>query len=545
MTPLRPHLLACLVLVGCSADGGGPVASSRSSAGAGGAAEDAGAPADAAVAEADAGLDAGARAPCRKLDAAIGRAALREHLERFEAIGKEHGGHRATRSPGYAASLAYVRTSLEGAGLAPFEHRFDILHFELLGPGTLEMLAPRRRVFRPVPDVARGAAWGAAEHVALRGSPPGDVRAELVAVDYVPGQKDTTSGCDDADFVAPGGASLVSGKIALLGRGKCTFAAKVRRAEAAGALAVVVANQGDAPDRMALMAGDLVSEPADRRIAIPAVFTTSAVGRELVAALERGPVELHVVADTEHRLEPEASLLVEVAGRRRDEVLMAGAHLDSVKEGPGVNDNGTGSAALLEIARALAGCTPERTVRLAWWGAEEPGLLGSDAYVAELGPDERRRVRAYVNLDMLGSVNHIFEIADGDGSKGKGRGPGTSAELERFFLDDFAEAKLPVVERPYHFRSDYRAFHRAGIGVGEVTTGADEKKGPAEVALFGGTNGRPDPCYHRPCDTVKNVDFDVYEAVARSVARAVERFGVEGGGLVVVEPPDAGAADGG
>ena len=102
-------------------------------------------------------------------------------------------------------------------------------------------------------------------------------------------------------------------------------------------------------------------------------------------------------------------MIAEKAGTNTDNVVMAGAHLDSVDAGPGINDNGSGSAALLETALQMAKVKPVNTVRFAWWAAEEAGLLGSAAYVDGLSQAEKDKIALYMNYDMVGSPNGILD----------------------------------------------------------------------------------------------------------------------------------------
>jgi aminopeptidase S len=177
--------------------------------------------------------------------------------------------------------------------------------------------------------------------------------------------------------------------------------------------------------------------------------------------------------------------------------VMAGAHLDSVPRGPGINDNGSGVASLLEVARVL-GPRPGRRVRLAFWGAEELGLGGSRHYVGALSPRERRAVAAYINLDMVGSPNAVPALyRDGD------------ERLTRILRGAHPGREAGV---PAEGRSDHAPFDSAGIPVGGLYTGADER----------GPGGEPrDPCYHLPCDTLANVDGQVLLRMARATLRAL------------------------
>ena len=180
-------------------------------------------------------------------------------------------------------------------------------------------------------------------------------------------------------------------------------------------------------------------------------------------------------------------------------VVMAGAHLDSVLRGPGINDNGSGSAAILETAIQMAKVKPRNKLRFAWWGAEEAGLVGSTAYVAGLSAEEKAKIALYLNFDMVGSPNHVFFIYDGDDSDGVGAGPGPggSAEIEKVFEGFFAARGVPFKGTDFSGRSDYGPFIADGIPAGGLFTGAEGVKTADEAALWGGTAGQPyDPCYH-------------------------------------------------
>jgi Zn-dependent M28 family amino/carboxypeptidase len=193
------------------------------------------------------------------------------------------------------------------------------------------------------------------------------------------------------------------------------------------------------------------------------------------------------------------NVIAKTAAGRGDRVVMAGGHLDSVPAGPGINDNGSGTAALLEIADALGGRAPGARVRLAFWGAEELGLIGSRRYVRELSPGEREAIAAYINLDMVGSP----EPARGVYSD-------TDPEIERLLTRLVGP---DAEEESTGGNSDHAPFDRAGIPVGGLFTGA----------------GRPnDPCYHRACDDLDNIDMPVLVQMARAAGAAVERLSARG-----------------
>ena len=186
---------------------------------------------------------------------------------------------------------------------------------------------------------------------------------------------------------------------------------------------------------------------------------------------------------------------------------MAGAHLDSVHAGPGINDNGSGSAALLEVAENLGKVKPQNTLRLAWWGAEESSLVGSTYYVNNLAEAEGEKIALYLNFDMVGSPNYVFFIYDGDDSDavGAGAGPPGSAQIEETFESFFESRGLPYKGTDFSGRSDYGPFIAAGIPSGGLFTGAEGIKTAQEAAIWGGTAGVAyDPCYHQACDTYAN-----------------------------------------
>ena len=199
-------------------------------------------------------------------------------------------------------------------------------------------------------------------------------------------------------------------------------------------------------------------------------------------------------------------MIAETGSGNDDNVVMAGAHLDSVQDGAGINDNGSGSAALLETAIQMAKVKTTNTVRFAWWGAEESGLLGSEHYVEELSEEEADEIALYLNFDMVASPNYMFGIYDGDNSGGTaapGFVPAGSAEIEDVFERFYADRGEPSQDSEFSGRSDYGPFIAVGIPAGGLFTGAEVPKTAAEAALYGGVAGAAyDPCYHAFCDNL-------------------------------------------
>ncbi|MER7169123.1 M20/M25/M40 family metallo-hydrolase, partial [Micromonospora sp. NPDC000207] len=220
------------------------------------------------------------------------------------------------------------------------------------------------------------------------------------------------------------------------------------------------------------------------------------------------------------------NLIADWPGGDPNAVVMTGAHLDSTAAGPGINDNATGSAAVLEVALAVArtGFTPDRHLRFAWWGAEELGLRGSRHHVTNLPTSERTKIKAYLNFDMIGSPNPGYFVYDGDNSDGVGAGPGPagSAQIEQTIQGYFTSIGVTTRGTDFDGRSDYGPFISAGIPAGGTFTGAEGTKTSAQAALWGGTAGAAfDPCYHRACDTLINVNATALDRNADAIAHTV------------------------
>lgn len=204
---------------------------------------------------------------------------------------------------------------------------------------------------------------------------------------------------------------------------------------------------------------------------------------------------------------------------------MLGAHLDSVAEGPGINDNGSGSAALLEMADLMQKARTRNKVRFAWWCAEEAGLVGSTRYVQGLGEAELERIKAYLNFDMISSPNFVYGIYDGDGSEFGLEGPPGSAAIERVFQKYFELRGEPYVGSEISFRSDYAEFFVEGVAIGGLFTGAEGIKTEEEALLFGGEAGVAyDECYHAECDTIDNMNMRALEVNSDAIAFVTSVF---------------------
>ncbi len=434
---------------------------------------------------------------------------IREHQAAFQAAADANGGVRSASTPGYDASADYVQDQLEAAGYDVQRIEFPFDFFEQVGDAALEQTAPNPTVYVDQTDFD-----------VMEYSGSGTPSAAVTSVDLALTDRDnSTSGCEPEDF-----AGFTAGTIALMQRGACSFAQKAANAEAAGAAGAIIFNQGNTPGREGLIG---VTLGEDYSGGIPVVFATYGLGEEW-AGTDGLQMTIGANANTETR--ETYNVFAETSGGREDTTIMVGAHLDSVPEGPGVQDNGTGLAAILETAVQMRKVNPRNKVRFAWWGAEEFGLLGSDYYITDLffnDPEGLDDIALYLNFDMIGSPNYFFGIYDGDDSDAVGAGPGPegSAQIEAMFEEYFNLVGEPFQGTDFSGRSDYGPFIAVGIPAGGLFTGAEGIKTDAEVALYGGTAGdQYDPCYHLACDTFDNVSLFALEVNSDAVAYATLNY---------------------
>ena len=432
--------------------------------------------------------------PARALERAITPRRLRAHLKALEAIANRSGGTRAAGTPGYSQSVAYVTRQLRAAGYRPRLNTFFFDYFRETSPTVFERVSPGSRRYERGPDF-----------VTMRYSGGGNLTAQVIAVDLT----SAASGCESSDF-----ATFPRGAVALMRRGGCTFSQKAGNAAANGAAAALIANDGS-PGRTAPISATLVV-----RVQIPVMIISSEVATELASLANIGPVNVRLALSVRTTRARAANVIADLPGRRPGVVLL-GAHLDSVANGPGINDNGSGTALVLEVARQARRLRvrPRHGLRFAFWGAEELGLIGSTSYVQSLSTANRSRIRGVLNLDMVGSRNFVRVVYDGDGQ------PSGSQRIENAFRAHFAGRRLAVEEASLGGGSDHAAFARAGIPVGGLFTGADEPKSAELARRFGGEAGRSfDSCYHKACDTVANVDLGILHQMADASAVVAVRL---------------------
>jgi Zn-dependent M28 family amino/carboxypeptidase len=433
---------------------------------------------------------------------------ITQHARALQTFSERNGGNRAAATPGYDASASYVARRLRLAGYAVTVQPFEFAAFEERAPSRFARTAPTERTYALETD------FDLAEY-----SGSGDVTARVQPVDVtVPPTPapSSTSGCEAADF-----AGFVAGSVALLQRGTCPFGLKARNALAAGAAAVLIFNEGQEGRR------DTVLFTLTQPISIPVLSLSYAAGEELYTAAQAGEVTVRIVTSTVSEVRRTVNVLGETAGGRADRVVVVGAHLDSVAAGPGINDNGSGTSTILEIAEEMSelGVDPYNKVRFAFWGAEEAGLLGSTYYVSQLDAAGRASIQLNLNFDMVGSPNFVRFVYDGDGSSSTPAGPAGSDVIERVLTNYFGSRGLPTEPTPFSGRSDYGPFIAVGIPAGGLFSGAEGVKTQAEQAVYGGTAGQAyDPCYHEACDTFDNLSRSALSQLSDGAAHATLTF---------------------
>jgi Zn-dependent M28 family amino/carboxypeptidase len=451
-----------------------------------------------------------------KLERAVTVEGIHEHQKALQNIADLNGGTRYTRTPGFTASAAYVKATLEKAGYNARYEMFNMPEWHETAAPVLQQVSPNSKTYRPGTAADDGST--AVDFITFEHSPTKSLSSlEVIAVGHtdVPSDGGSTSGCVAADYPA-----AVQGAIALIQRGTCAFTEKLDLAAQAGAAGVILFNEGDTPDRSAAL-----FRSASPGYTIPAVLSSYAVGEELYTLATSGQhpkVNLATSGVEQDKLYP--NVVAETKRGDAKHMVLAGAHLDSVPAGPGINDDGSGTAFQLELAEQLAkaGTPPKNKIRFLWFGGEEDGLVGSRYYAAHMSDQDVANSDVMIDTDMIASPNFARLVYDGDGSTfgSDVSGPAGSGAIEEQFVKYWAKHGMNSEPIPFDGRSDYVGFVDRGIPAGGVFAGAEAPKTAQQVQWYGGVQGEQlDPCYHEACDNYGTVTgqppadtMNVYEA---------------------------------
>ncbi|KAH7077960.1 hypothetical protein BKA63DRAFT_542222 [Paraphoma chrysanthemicola] len=403
------------------------------------------------------------------------------------------GKNRVIGSPGHEATVAWIQSNLDTS-------YYDVtLQGVELSVGINATLTANNKTI---------------DAFATTLAPAGNATGALVAIPNL--------GCEEADFTEP-----LDGKVALILRGTCSFGIKVQLAAAKGASAVIAVNNAEGT----LEGYSLQVFPDPAKPFVPTVGITQGQGEALLAQIESG-VAINVALSSQAKLATTYNVIAETKQGDHENVIHVSGHSDSVTAGPGINDNGSGTISILEIAIQLTKFAVNNAVRFSWWTAEEAGLLGAEYYVKQLSQAEKDKIRLLLDFDMMASPNFAYQIYDGDGSAFNLTGPAGSAEAEHEFAAYFDGIGLNHTEIEFDGRSDYGPFLEAGIAAGGIAGGAEGIKTQEEFEMFGGGAGVPyDVNYHEDGDTVNNLNLEAWIEFSKAIAHMTAKYAISWDGI--------------
>lgn len=435
-----------------------------------------------------------------RLEKAIWGRNIMERLKKLEGFAKDFNN---SRSPlhAYPESAAYLQSVLKTqVSCDVSQQAFPSLQSNELAKPSLSVVSPQLLALQYGVDFA-GMRYG--------GNGTFDFEAPVSPI--------PNGGCVAADY-----ANFTAGNVALVvvssKAGDCDLITKGLAATDAGARGILFANDIGRTSLISSRVRLPGYTKGDRLVLIPCLAISYSVG----SAFSSQPSTVHMVVSTQIVLFETFNTICDTHSGDADNVLVVGAHLDSVPAGPGINDDGSGSMSLLEIAVQWSslGLHTASRVRFCWWGSEEEGLIGSRFYVKSLNASERGKIAGYINMDMLGSPNfvrYVYRASDSLPEAVNG-----SLKIQESLGAYFDSQQLPFTLTPMLSGSDFVPFMEVGIPTSGVLTGAGSIKTSNERAIYGGfANAAYDPCYHLACDTVANVNVGVLEDMARAAAHAL------------------------
>lgn len=427
------------------------------------------------------------------------------HLRALQDIANANKGNRADGTPGYDASVEYVAKALRGRGFEVSTPRFDRLY--AISPGKPALTLADRSY--PVDQASL-----------LARTPPGGLTGQPI-------RPTVPSGCAVGDYPA----AVPKGAIAVVDDTRCSVVDKQNSAVAKGAVALVVlstpGSQGAPPT--------LFNPGYFKQLTVP----VAVAGAYAASALARTTAPIHLVLDAENVKITSRNVLAQTKTGSPNDVIMVGAHLDGPRDSPGINDNGSGVAAVLETALQLGPLAPvNNAVRFVFWGADEDGLNGVVNYVFGRDAEQLNDIAMYLNVNLIGSLNAGFFTDDGDQSGPPGQGvafgdvPEGSAGIERTLSAYLNLAGKRPADMPLGSRTDYHPFMVAGVPIGGITAGASQTKTTVQARLWGGKAGVWfDPNFQSPRDTVDNINREALAVMGSGLAFAVGSYAESIGGV--------------
>jgi len=415
------------------------------------------------------------------------------HLRKLQEIADANGGNRAQGTPGYDASLDYVAGLLRDKGFEVETPEFERLG--TVGGGNPSLTVSSQR-------------FSVEQASLLVPTPDGGLNAPTLR----PGKP---AGCAASDYKGV----TVKGAISVVDDTGCSIVVKQNVALAEGAVGLLVVSTSR-PSPAGLFTSGYYGQ-----LKVP----VGVIDKTADAALRRTTRSVRLVLDNKAQMVTSRNLLVQTKTGSTDNVVVVGAHLDSIAGGPGINDNGSGVSAILETALQLGGSPAiNNAVRFAFWGAEETGLEGSSQYIRKLSPEQLDELALYLNFDMLGSTNTGYFTYDGDQSAQAGDPkpvPEGSAGVERTLAGFLNLQGVRPADMPLSANTDYSAFMNAGVPIGGATTGSSQRKTEVQARLWGGKSGVAfDPNYHTRRDNIDNVDAHALSVMGPAVAFAVGTY---------------------
>lgn len=420
------------------------------------------------------------------------------HLQELQKIADLNDGNRSSSSTGHELSANYIAQKLLAAGYDVKMVPYSYTSYKQIGQAQMEQVAPAMISYEEEK-----------EFMIMPYSSSSRVSANVTGVDIQLGLgNESTSGCEVEDF-----SKFPAGNIALIQRGACSFAQKAINAQLAGASGVIIFNQGNEETRKEIFSGTLGN---DSNLKITVASVAYELGEKLSQIKD---LKISLTAQTKIGTDVSHNVIAETKSGNGDNVIMIGSHLDGVEAGPGINDNGSGSSGILEVAIKMADMKLNNKIRFAWWGSEELGLIGSTKYVEALSDSEKNKIALYLNFDMIASPNYMIGVFDGNASLTDYKAPKGSYAIESLFQTYFDLKGQNNIEIESSGRSDYAAFAEVNIPYGGLFTGAEGEMSKEEADLFGGVAGQAyDSCYHKECDDINNINLEALEINTNAIA---------------------------